>query len=67
MACLEERRAEVSRLATDVFGDADLAQSWMLEPAIGLNQQVPADLVESAEGADLVETYLMQIEYGVYV
>ena len=62
-----ERRAEIYRLATEVFGDADSAQRWMLEPAIGLNQQVPAQLIEAPEGAALVETYLLQIEYGVYV
>jgi len=67
MACQEERRAKICRLAAKVLGSADLAESWMLEPAIGLNQQVPAKLVETVEGANLVETYLMQIEYRVYV
>ena len=67
MASQEERRATIYRLATEVLGNADLAQSWMLEPAIGLGQQVPAELIERAEGAELLETYLMQIDYGVYV
>ena len=67
MSCLDERRAKIYRLATEVLGDADLARGWILEPAIGLNQQIPADLIETPEGAELVETYLMQIEYCVYV
>lgn len=67
MASQDERRAEICRFAAEVLGDAELAQSWMLEPAIGLNQQIPVELIETPEGAALVETYLMQIEYGVYV
>jgi len=39
----------------------------MREPAFGLNRQLPAELVASAQGAELVQTYLTQIEYGVYV
>ena len=67
MACLDERRAKIYRLATEVLGDADLAWGWMLEPAIGVNQQIPADLIETPEGAELVETYIMQIESCLYV
>lgn len=67
MSCLDERRVRIYHLATEVLGDADLARGWMLEAAIGLNQQIPADLIETPEGAGPVETYLMQIEYCVYV
>ena len=67
MAPHDDRRAEIYALATEVLGEAGLAERWMLEPVIGLNQRVPADLIDTPEGADLVETYLMQIEHGVYV
>lgn len=67
MASHKVRRAEIYSLATEVLGNAGPAKRWMLEPAIGLNQEVPADLISAPEGAELVETYLMQIEYGVYV
>ena len=67
MASREERRTETYRLATAVLGDENLAQSWMQTPAFGLNRQIPAELIKTAEGAELVETYLMQIEHSVYV
>lgn len=38
----------------------------MREPAFGQNRQFPAELVATADGAELVQTYLAQIEYGVY-
>ena len=50
-----------------MFGDEKRARQWMREPAFGLNRQLPADLVATAEGAELVQTYLAQIEHGVYV
>lgn len=53
--------------AVDVFGSEKAAKRWMREPAIGLNQAIPARLVSTAEGAKLVDTYLDRIEYGVYV
>jgi uncharacterized protein (DUF2384 family) len=39
----------------------------MREPAMGLNRQVPAKLMATAAGAELVETFLDQLEYSVYV
>ena len=56
------RRAEVYRLATTVLGGADEAEAWMSHPAIGLDSQIPAGLIETSKGAELVETYLMKPE-----
>jgi putative toxin-antitoxin system antitoxin component (TIGR02293 family) len=67
MTSQAERRADVYRLATTVLGGIEEAEAWMSQPAIGLDSQIPADLIETSKGAELVETYLMQIEYGVYV
>ena len=67
MASQEERQTEIYRLATAVLGDEKLAQRWMQMPAFGLNRQIPAELIKTAGGAELVETYLMQIEHSVYV
>lgn len=49
-------RAEIYALATEVLGEAALAEGWMLEPAIGSKQQFPADPIDTPEGAELVET-----------
>lgn len=67
MSARKARREAVLRKASKVFGNEKEAKRWMREPAIGLNQQVPARLVSTAEGARLVDTYLDQIEYSVYV
>jgi putative toxin-antitoxin system antitoxin component (TIGR02293 family) len=53
--------------ATSVLGTEDIARQWMREPAMGLNRQVPAKLVGTAAGAELVDTFLEQLEHGVYV
>lgn len=58
--------AEVLALATDVLGSQEAAERWLQEPAIGLNQRRPIDLLRTPAGVELVETYLKRIDYGVY-
>ena len=58
--------AEVLALATDVLGTQEAAERWLQEPAIGLNQRRPIDLLQTAAGTALVETYLRRIDFGVY-
>jgi putative toxin-antitoxin system antitoxin component (TIGR02293 family) len=38
----------------------------MERPAIGLDQRRPIDLLTTPAGAELVETFLERLEYGVY-
>src|SRR3546814_20201970 len=59
--------AEIVAKATRVFGSQDKAEDWMEEPAIGLNGNAPIDLLSTTAGTELVENFLDQIEYGVYV
>jgi len=59
--------AEILAKATAVFGSQAEAERWLERPAIGLNRHRPIDLLETPAGIELVETYLKQIEYGVYV
>ena len=58
--------AEVLALATDVLGSQDAAERWLSEPAIGLNQRRPIDLLQTPAGTELVETLLRRIDFGVY-
>ena len=60
------RFAELLAQATDVLGDQDAAEAWMLAPAIGLANRRPIDLLSSAAGAEAVENALTRMEYGVY-
>lgn len=59
--------AEILAKASEVMGSQRDAEEWLNEPAIGLNGYRPLDLLTTSAGAELVETYLGQIEYGVYV
>ena len=60
------RFAEIIAQATDIMGSQEAAETWLLEPAIGLNNRRPIDLLASAAGAKAVENYLTRLEYGVY-
>jgi putative toxin-antitoxin system antitoxin component (TIGR02293 family) len=59
--------AEILAKASEVFGSQRDAEEWLSEPAIGLDGRRPIDLLATAAGTELVEVYLGQIEYGVYV
>ncbi len=59
--------AEVLAKATELLGSQEEAEQWLERPAIGLNQRKPIDLLQTPAGVELVEDFLMQLEYGVYV
>lgn len=58
--------AEILAHATRVFGSQEDAETWLSQPAIGLEQRKPIDLLATPAGAELVEQFLTRIEYGVY-
>ena len=58
--------AEIVAKATDIFGSRDKAELWLTQPAIGLNQRRPIDLLATPAGIELVETFLQRVDHGVY-
>lgn len=58
--------AETLARATEVFGGKEAAEQWLSRPAMGLDRQRPIDLLQTVQGAELVNDYLTRIEYGVY-
>jgi putative toxin-antitoxin system antitoxin component (TIGR02293 family) len=61
----------VSRTATvlkviEEFGDVEKATQWLCQPAIGLDQQKPIDLLVTDQGTQLVDEYLGRMRHGVY-
>ena len=58
--------AEILTKATPLFGSQAAAEQWLEQPAIGLDQRRPIDLMTTPAGLELVEDYLGRIEYGVY-
>lgn len=58
--------AETLAKATSVFGGQEEAERWMSRPAMGLDGQRPIDLLQTLQGAELVNEFLGRLEYGVY-
>jgi putative toxin-antitoxin system antitoxin component (TIGR02293 family) len=48
-----------------VFSSIDEFNKWMNEPAFGLGKKVPADLLDTITGIDLIGDELLRIEHGV--
>jgi putative toxin-antitoxin system antitoxin component (TIGR02293 family) len=58
--------AEILARATDIFGSKEEAEKWLERPATGLEQHRPIDLLATPAGVELVEDFLLRLEYGVY-
>lgn len=59
--------AEILSSAINVLGSQEAAEDWLNKPAIGLEYRKPIDLMASSAGAEAVEAYLTQMDYGVYI
>ena len=60
------RFAETLARATEVLGDQEAAEAWLMAPAMGLDNRRPIELLSSAAGAEAVHDHLTRMEYGVY-
>ena len=58
--------AETLARASEVFGTRETAEEWLTKPAIGLNSERPIDLLQTVQGTELVNDFLIRLEYGVY-
>lgn len=47
-----------------VFGSPDVFHSWLTQPAYGLGNQTPFDLLDTFTGINLIEEELIRLEYG---
>ena len=60
------RTDKILTMATEVLGSQEAAGRWMEEPAVGLDQRRPLDLLSTSGGVDIVRTFLQRLQYGVY-
>jgi putative toxin-antitoxin system antitoxin component (TIGR02293 family) len=60
------RLGEAIIKATQVLGTQEAAERWLEQPAIGLDRRRPIDLLQTPEGARIVDDYLVRMDYGVY-
>ena len=58
--------AQVLEKAEAVLGSRALAEEWMTQPALGLDGEVPIDLLANPVGYELVTDFLHRLEFGVY-
>jgi putative toxin-antitoxin system antitoxin component (TIGR02293 family) len=47
-----------------VFGSADVFYNWLNQPAYGLGNQIPFDILDTFTGVNLIEEELIRLEYG---
>lgn len=58
--------AEILAKASAIFGAKEDAEQWLEQPATGLDGRRPIDLLATPAGVELVEDFLVRLEYGVY-
>ena len=60
------RLLRIKSYASDVFEDAQVADTWLSEANAALGDRVPVELLLTDEGTRTVETVLRRIDYGDY-
>lgn len=60
------RFAQVLSKASEVLGSREAAERWLSKPALGLNGRRPIELLSNSVGYELVNDFLIRMEYGVY-
>lgn len=58
--------AEILAQATRTLGSKEAAETWLNSSQMGLEWKRPMDLLATIQGAEVVETLLTRMEYGVY-
>jgi len=60
------RQGQIFRKAIEVLGKEELAQRWMIDPALGLDNHTPCTLLWHEESYAQVWAFLYRLEYDVY-
>jgi putative toxin-antitoxin system antitoxin component (TIGR02293 family) len=59
--------ADILGQATEIFGTTTAAAEWLSNPATGLDQRKPIDLIATTVGLEMLEEYMARLKYGVYL
>ena len=59
------RVARIVAMAEETFGNRDKASRWLHKPKRGFGRQTPIDLLDTDEGARVVENQLFRIAHGL--
>lgn len=60
------RIARITALAEETFGDEERAAHWLRAPNRGLGGAVPLEMLQTGEGAIVVQQALGQIAHGIF-
>lgn len=63
---MENGYTRITARAVEVFGDVEIALSWLKEPNPALAGEIPLDLVDTEAGVKQVDTVLGRIEHGIF-
>lgn len=61
-----ERIAKVVQLSDQVFANHEKSKKWLHKPLNTLNGKTPIDMLDSEEGARIVEELLGQLDEGYF-
>jgi putative toxin-antitoxin system antitoxin component (TIGR02293 family) len=59
------RVARIVAMAEETFGNREKASRWLHKPKRGFDDQTPIDLLDTEEGARIVEDRLFRIAHGL--
>lgn len=62
---MENSSDSLQTLAIEVFGSVEAANRWFAAPALALDSRLPLDLMQTAEGAELVRILLHRINHCI--
>ncbi|MEA5458446.1 antitoxin Xre/MbcA/ParS toxin-binding domain-containing protein [Arcicella sp. LKC2W] len=48
----------------EIFGELEAFRKWIMKPAYGLGWEIPAELMETSGGIELIMEELYRIEFG---
>lgn len=63
---LAERIAKITELSDQVFANPEKSKRWLNNPLKALNGKSPIDMLDSEEGARIVEDLLGQLDEGYF-
>lgn len=63
---MENGCTQITARALEVFGDVQIAKSWLREQNPALAGEIPLDLVDTEAGVKQVDTVLGRIEHGIF-
>ncbi|MFK3640478.1 hypothetical protein [Pseudomonas protegens] len=49
-----------------MFGSGIKAERWLSNPKLGLGRRIPQDLLKAPSDYEVLASFLVRLEYGVY-